>query len=63
LHPCKQPAEGKSQWLSALTHNHLENWNANANQQIDYDDASVLGICSPQSFHPSNPVELAIDAK
>jgi hypothetical protein len=56
LHPGKQQAEGK--WLSALTSNHLKNWNANTNQQIDYNDAAVLSI-----LHPSNPIEQAIDAK
>jgi hypothetical protein len=52
-----------SEWLSALTSNHLENWNANANQQIIYQVAALLSICGPCRFHPSNPVELAIDAK
>jgi hypothetical protein len=61
LHPCKQPVERK--WPSALTSNHLKNWNANTNQQIDYNDAAVLGICGPHTFHPSNPIEQAIEAK
>jgi hypothetical protein len=51
-----------SEWLGALTSDHLENWNANTNQQIIYQVAALLDICHP-CFHPSNPVELAIDAK
>jgi hypothetical protein len=59
LHPSKQPAEGE--WLNTLTKNHLKNWNANTNQQIDYNDAAGLG--GSRDFHTSNPIEQAIDAK
>ena len=37
---CKQSVEGK--WLTILTGYHLEKWNAKANEQIDYDTATLF---------------------
>ena len=37
---CKQSVEGK--WLTLLTGYHLEKWNAKANEQIDYDTATLF---------------------
>jgi hypothetical protein len=61
LHPRKQPVD--SEWLSTLTDNYLENRKANANEQILYDGAALIGMCGYHSIHPRNPVEAAIDAK
>ena len=61
MRPGIQPVGSK--WLSALTRNHLENWNTNTNQQIIYQVAALLDICHPCRFHPGNLVELAIDTK
>jgi hypothetical protein len=32
----------ESEWLMVLTRYHLENWNANANEQINYDNATIF---------------------
>jgi hypothetical protein len=46
-----------------LTHYHLENWNANANEQIDYDSTTIVRACGHHSFRGSNLIEATVDAK
>jgi hypothetical protein len=48
---------------STLTGNYLENRNANTNEQILYDCATLIGMCGHHSVNPSNLVQAAIDAK
>jgi hypothetical protein len=61
LHFRKQLAD--SEWLNTRTGNYLENRKTDTNQQILYDGAALLGICDHHSFHGSNLVEAAADAK
>jgi hypothetical protein len=46
-----------------LTRYHLENWKANANEQIDYDNATIFRGCGHHSFRGSNLIEATVDAK
>jgi hypothetical protein len=61
LYPCKQPVENK--WLSTLTSNHLENRNADPNQQVLYHRLALLLTCGHHSVHRSDLVQAAVDAK
>ena len=53
----------ESEWLMVLTRYHLENWNANANEQINYDNATIFRGCGHHSFRGSNLIEATVDAK
>jgi len=48
---------------TVLTGCHLDEWEANANKQIDYDGAALFRACDPHSLCGGNFVEASVDAK